>query len=263
MVAFPLCQVLSLECHSCPRQLQNWLGSELKLQPLLYPQILPWFSQVTSPCNTHVTLGMSLCGVFTATGPYKPLAQCSRVSHDLLNSTHWVLLPPLCRRDVKWPPQGHRASKWLNLDWISDLCDLKVLPWDEGPILPRIGMEVLRAPEANRRQLLCPHMSGTFLWREKLSAPIATTWGFQLLTLSSRTIAVWARQARVTTLHSNLFVLISPGSHFFLPSFSFTFPKSTISTIDFKIKTSGLCTEAFFRKVKNDEEALFATIRTL
>lgn len=163
MVAFPLCQVLSLECHSCPRQLQNRLGSELKLQPLLYPQILPWFSQVTSPNNPHVTLGMSLCGVFTAMGPYKPLAQCFQVSHDLLNSTQWVSLPPLYRRDVKWPSQGHRASKWLNLDWISDLCDLKVLRWDESPILPRMGMEALRTPEANRRQLLCPHMSGTFL----------------------------------------------------------------------------------------------------
>ena len=36
-----------------------------------------------------------------------------------------------------------------------------------------------------------------------------------------------------------------------------------MSTIDFKIKASGLCIQTFFRKVKNDEEALFVIIRTL
>lgn len=44
-----------------------------------------------------------------------------------------------------------------------DLCDLKALPWVEGPIFPEMGLEALGAPAGNKRQLLCPHLSGTFL----------------------------------------------------------------------------------------------------
>lgn len=75
----------------------------------------------------------------------------------------WVSLPLSYREDIKWASQGHTANKWLNLDLTFDLCDLKALPWDEGPSFLGTGMEALRAPEGNRRQLHCPHLSGTFL----------------------------------------------------------------------------------------------------
>ena len=112
IVAFPAFQAQSPECHGFPRQRQTQLRSERKGQPFSHPQILPWFSQVTSPIPAIHLLPWGYVYMRLS----QPSATLAQGVHDSQNFTQWVLLPPFSRRDIKWPPQGHRANIKIKRD---------------------------------------------------------------------------------------------------------------------------------------------------
>lgn len=158
-----LIQVWSQKAIVAQGSWRSTWGSKLQSWHLVHLLHWIWFPRVTSPATSapHIS---TICAAWSPTWNFpghKPphnheLHQLDVYSsHESLTSEYYTGAVPSFLHET--------PGNWLNLDLMSSFSDLKLWCGRRFPISPGLAMEVLRAYKGNRRQLLCPHISGTYL----------------------------------------------------------------------------------------------------